>query len=114
MFAGSVVLLCRDVNYTHEKYKDAICKELPNPVKEAKIPDRAYDKHTLAGKKRGLGLKHFFKEGASVKNERFPNDWKEVGETAYLIAEKKGLGEDEELIEAINKKLPASFISKKI
>jgi hypothetical protein len=104
VFAGSVVLLCRDVNYTHGEYKNAIDQYLLKSIKPEKIPDYAYDKHTLAGKKRNLGLKHFFKEGAFVENERFPNDWKEDGTRAYLLAEKKGLEEVEKLFEAIEKK----------
>ena len=92
MLAGSVVLLCRDLPYTHGEYKDAISQHLSFPIKEAKIPDRAYDMHTSAGKRKGRGFEHFFKEAASVKNERFPNDWEQTGRNAYFRAERKDLG----------------------
>ena len=36
------------------------------------MPEFAADKHTSAGKKRGLGVKEFFLEGSYVKNEIFP------------------------------------------
>jgi hypothetical protein len=104
VLVGVVVMICRDVRLAHGEYKDAICKKLPKTIKKAKIPNRAYDMHTLAGKKLGRGLKHFFEEGASVKNERFKNDWKEAGETAYYLADKKGLRKAKKLIKAIKEK----------
>jgi len=104
VLVGVVVMLCRDVRLAHGEYKDAICKELPKTIKKAKIPNRVYDMHTLAGKKLDRGLKHFFEEGASVENERFPNDWKEAGETAYYLADKKGLRKAKKLIKAIKEK----------
>ena len=105
VFAGSIVLLCRNVNYTHGEYKEAIDQFLPKSIKPAKIPDRTYDMHTLTGKNLNRGLKHFFKEGASVKNERFPNDWEDAGRTAYYRANQKGLGKAKKIIEAINERL---------
>jgi hypothetical protein len=104
VLVGVVVMLCRNVNYTHGEYKDVISQYLPVPIKRAKIPDRAYDMHTLTGKRLGRGLKHFFEEGASVKNERFPNDWKETGTAAYFLADKKGLRKAKKLIKAIKEK----------
>jgi hypothetical protein len=48
-------------------------------IKKAQIPDRVYDMHTSAGRKKGRGLEHFLNEGASVRKERFQNDWEERG-----------------------------------
>lgn len=105
VLAGSVVLLCRALSYPHGEYNDVICQYLSLPIKEAKIPDRAFDRHTLVGKRRGRGLAHFFNEAASVKNERFPNDLEKAGRTAYLSAEKIGLGKAAKIIKAIKEKL---------
>ena len=58
--SGSIVLLCRDLNFTHGEYKDHINHHLSIPIKHAIIPDRAYDKHTAAGKKKGSGFEYFF------------------------------------------------------
>ena len=65
--AGSIVMLCRDLNFTHGEYKDAIIQHSSILIKAARIPDRAYDMHTLSGKKKGRGFKHFFNEAATVK-----------------------------------------------
>jgi hypothetical protein len=105
MLAGSIALLCRDLQNPHGEYKDAICQHLYSPIEEAEIPDRAYDMHTRVGKKRGRGFEHFFDEGASVENERFPNDWEQAGKNAYIRANKEGLGKAVKIIEAIKKKL---------
>jgi hypothetical protein len=105
VLAGSVVLLCRDLCYKHGEYNDSICQYLSSPIKKTEIPDRAYDKHTGVGKKRGRGLDHFFNEAGSIKNERFSNDWEEAGKHAYFVAEQKGLGKTSKIIEAIKKKL---------
>jgi len=37
MLAGSIVLLCRDLKYPHEEYKDAIFQHLSSPIKAASI-----------------------------------------------------------------------------
>ena len=105
MLAGSIVLLCRDLQNPHGEYNDAISQHLSFPIKKAEIPDRAYDMHTLAGKRKGRGFEHFFDEGASVKNERFPNDWEQAGRNAYIRANQEGLGKATEIIKAIKKKL---------
>ena len=105
VLAGSVVLLCRDLHYPHGEYNDAISQHLSVPITKAKIPDRAYDMHTLAGKRRGRGFEHFFNEAATVKNERFPNDWEKAGRNAYIRANEKGLGKAAKIIKAIKKKL---------
>ena len=104
VLAGSVVLLCRDFPYTHGEDKNAISQHLSIPIKEAVIPDRAYDRHTAAGKRMGRGFKHFFKKAASLKNERFPNNWKEAGRNAYFLADQKGLGKASKIIEAIKER----------
>ena len=109
--AGSIALLCRDLDFTHGEYKDAICIELPKPITKAKIPARAYDMHTGARKKRGSGLKHFLEEGASVKQERFPNDWEEAGTDAFYSADRVGLANDDLIIKAIKKKRQAQTVS---
>lgn len=105
VLVGSVVLLCRDLPYSHGEYNDSISHYIYFPIKAAKIPDRAYDRHTYAGKKRGRGFKHFFKEGASLKNERFSNNWEQAGRTAYFLAEREGLGKASEIIKAIKERL---------
>jgi replication-associated recombination protein RarA len=104
VLAGCVVMLCRNLNFTHGEYKNAIEQHFPLQIKKAQIPNRAYDKHTKKGKKMGRGLKHFFKEAATVENERFANDWQKTGENAYYSAERKGFKTTEMLIEAINEK----------
>lgn len=104
VLAGCVVMLCRNLNFTHGEYVDAIDQYLSIPIKKAQIPRRAYDKHTKKGKMMGRGLKHFFKEAATVENERFANDWQKTGENAYYSAERKGFKTTEMLIEAINEK----------
>jgi hypothetical protein len=105
VLAGIVSLLCRDVNYPHGEYCDQVSAWLSEPIKKATIPDRAYDMHTGLGKKRGRGLKHFFDEAGSVKNERFLNDWEEPGREAYLEARDKGLARASKVIEATKKRL---------
>jgi hypothetical protein len=98
--AGIVSLLCRDVDYPHGEYLEQIsdCRSLP--IEKAKIPDRAYDMHTDRGRAMVRGLKHFFDEAASVKNERFRNDWEERGKEAHFQAQREGLQESD-VIEAI-------------
>jgi len=105
VLAGSVVLLFRDLNYFHGEYLGAISQNIGFPIKTAKIPDRAYDKHTAVGKKMGRGFRHFFEEGASLKNERFPNDWEDAGRTAYYSADRQGLGKASKIIEAIKRRV---------
>ncbi len=105
VIAGSVVLLCRDLQYPHGEYKNAICQYLSIPINNAIIPDRAYDMHTRAGKRKDRGFDHFFKEAGTIKNERFPNDWEQAGETAYIRANQEGLGKASKVIEAIKGKL---------
>ena len=73
-------------------------------VPKVNIPDRAFDRHTIIGRKKGRGYEHFFREAASVKNERFPNDWEEIGKKAYLRADKEGLADAPDLVEAIKNK----------
>ena len=97
-------MLCRDLRLSHGEYVDAIDQYRSIPINTAQIPDRAYDKHTAVGKRRGRGLEHFFDEGASVKNERFPNDWEQIGRDAYLRADKIKLGKTSKVMEAINAK----------
>jgi hypothetical protein len=108
VFAGSVVLLFRDLTFPHGEYIEAIDQYFSIPIKKAQIPDRAIDKHTSAGKRRGRSLEHFFKEGASVKNERFPNDWEQSGKDAYFCAERTGFENTKKLIEAIYEKYKKS------
>jgi len=104
MLTGSIVLLCRDLNYKYGEYNGAISQHLSVPVTKANIPDRAYDMHTGVGKRKGRGFEHFFNVAATVKNERFPNDWEKAGRSAYIHANQKGLGKAAKIIEAIKKK----------
>jgi hypothetical protein len=105
MLAGSIVLLCRDLYYPHGEYKDAMYQHLSVTVTKAKMPDRAYDMHTLEGKRRGRGFDHFFNEASTVKNERFPNDWEQAGRSAYIHANARKLGKAAKIIKEIKKKL---------
>jgi len=107
MLTGSIVLLCRDLQYSHGEYKDAICQHFSISTKAARIPDRAYDQHTREGKKRGRGLEHFFEVAATVKNERPPNDFEQVGRNAYYLADQERLGKAAKVIDATKKKLRA-------
>jgi hypothetical protein len=93
--AGIVSLLCRDLAFSHGEYLDQVADWLPRPIEKATVPDRAYDMHTFEGKRKGRGLEHFFNEAASVRNERFPNDWEEVGKKAYFQAQEEGIEEDD-------------------
>ena len=97
MLTGSIVLLCRDLNFIHGEYKDAIEDHLNDPVINVKIPAYAYDKHTRVGKKAGKGLNDFFNKSAKVENERLElnDNWKNVGKKAFLDAEKQKLADDE-------------------
>jgi len=104
---GSVALLIRDLDFTHGEYKETIYNHLSIPSEKATIPDRALDMHTKAGKIKGRGLDYFFKVSGTVKNERFPNDWEEIGKEAYFAADRKGLADEKVLIAAIKKKFNA-------
>jgi len=105
VLAGIISLLCRDLDYPHGEYRDQVSAWLSQPISNATIPDRAYDMHTGKGKKWGRGLKHFFAEAGSVKNERFPNDWEESGKKAYFEAQSKGLERASKVMEATKKRL---------
>lgn len=111
---GSIVLLCRDLPFQHGEFLSAIHQHIHVPPQPAKIPDRAYDKHTRVGKKMGRGLKHFFEEAATVKNERPENIYKQEGENAYYAADEDGLGRASKLIEAIEEKRKAQFVLEKV
>jgi hypothetical protein len=102
--SGSIVMLCRDLNFTHGEYKDDIHHYLSIPIKVAEIPDRAYDKHTATGKKKGRGFEYFFNVSATVKNERFSNDWETVGKKAVFSADREELADDDKIIKAIKTK----------
>ena len=104
MLAGIISLLCRDLNYSHGEYLDQVPDWLSRPIEKASIPDRAYDMHTYEGKKKGRGLEHFFNEAATVKNERFPNDWEEAGKKAHFQAQKEEVSEAH-VIKAIKDKV---------
>ena len=100
---GSIVLLCRDLNFTHGEYKDAMEDYLSIPIKAAGIPDRAYDMHTHEGRKKGRGLDYFFNVSGTVKNERkeLKNVWEEVGKDAFYRADEEKLADGKKIIKAI-------------
>jgi hypothetical protein len=104
VLTGSIALLCRNLPFTHGEFKDAIGNYIGTPITKAPIPDRAYDRHTDQGKRMGRGLHHFFKAGATIKNERFTNNWQQAGETACYRAERIGVLGTEKIIKAINEK----------
>jgi len=103
VFTGSIVMLCRDLDFKHGEFHDLISDHFGTPIKKAQIPERAYDMHTRQGKEMGRGLVHFFKHGATVKNERFTNDWQQVGENACFRAEKNGVLKTAKIIKVIEK-----------
>jgi hypothetical protein len=105
VLVGSVVLLCRKVPESHGEYTQAISNYVDVPIEEAEIPDRAYDYHTSIGKRKGRDHDHFFKEAATLKNERFENNWEAAGREAYFRADEKGLGKTSKIIEAIKERL---------
>ena len=109
MLTGSIVLLCRDLNFIHGEYIDAIEDQLNDPVINATIPAYAYDKHTMVGKNAGKDLNDFFNKSAKVENERLELDdnWKNVGKKAFLDAEKEEMADDDKIIEAIKTKQKA-------
>jgi hypothetical protein len=102
--AGIISLLCRDLNYLDGEYVNKVSDWLSRPIEQATIPDRAYDMHTLIGKKKGRGLEHFFDEAASIENKRFTDDWEEAGKQAHFQAQKEGL-EESDVINAIKEKV---------
>ena len=109
---GSIVLLCRDLNFTHGEYKDAINHHLSIPIKAAGIPDRAYDMHTHEGKKKDRGLDYFFNVSGTVKNERkeLKNDWEEVGKDAFYRADEEKLADGKKIIKEIKETKAAEAI----
>jgi hypothetical protein len=106
---GSIVLLCRDLDFTHGEYKNNIHHHLSIPIKAAEIPDRARDKHTRAGRNMGRGLKYFFNISGTIKKERLEieNKWEKVGKAAFFSADREELANDDEIIKAIKKKRQA-------
>ena len=98
ILAGIISLLCQDINYPHGEYIEQVSDCLSSPIEEARIPDRAYDMHTDEGKKMGRGLKHFFDDAASVRNERFPDDLEEKGKEMHFQAQKEGLKENDVIV----------------
>lgn len=110
MLVGSIVLACRDLHYSHGGFRNLISQHQAVRIREAVIPDRAYDKHTSIGKRRKRGLDHFFRQAATVRNERPFNDYEAEGKKAYLAAEKMGLGSAKQIIAATKEKLKTSGI----
>lgn len=104
LFVGIILLLFRDLNEEQGEYLTEIDRWTSEPIERADIPDRAYDKHTLTGRRKGRGLEHFLEEGASLRNERFSNDWEDAGRKAYFETEKEGIGKTSKIIEAIRRK----------
>jgi|GEM_PF-1665403 len=105
VLVGTISLLCRDLNYSHGEYRNCVSAYLSLPIKNATIPDRAYDMHTGVGKRKGRGLEHFFGEPSSVKKERFPNDYEEIGKNACFKAEKEKLLKSKDMVKAIQEKV---------
>ena len=110
MLVGSIVLACRDLHYSHGGFRNLICQHQAVPIRKAVIPDRAYDKHTSIGKRRKRGLDHFFRQAATLRNERPFNDYEAEGKKVYLAAEKLDLGSAEQIIAATKEKLKTSGI----
>lgn len=51
------------------------------------IPEYAIDKHTSKGKKKGLGLHHFYTVGSLVENEPFSDPWVDDAREWYGVLE---------------------------
>jgi hypothetical protein len=113
LLAGIISLLCRDLKFSHGEYLDRVTDCLSRPIEEAAIPDRAYDMHTSEGRRRGRGLEHFFNEAATVKNERFPNDWEEAGKKVHFQAQREGVSEAD-VIKAIKEKVKIAGKGKRL
>jgi replication-associated recombination protein RarA len=64
--------------------------EIKNENKKLRIPDYALDRHTLKGKQKGRGWKHFFAVGSELVNEtkKFPNAYKKRAEELVSKYEK--------------------------
>ena len=101
--AGSIALLFRDLNFNHGEYNGAMNRYLSLPINPTEIPDRAYDMHTLKGKREKRNLVHFFNYAATIKNERtsLSNDWEIAGKNAYFQANEEKLGRAKKVIKAI-------------
>ena len=93
--------------------KNNIHHHLSIPIKATKIPDRAYDKHTRAGRNMGRGLKYFFNISGTIKKERLEikNNWQKVGKDAFYSADREGLADDDKIIKAIKKKSQPQTLS---
>ena len=104
LLVGAILLLFRESNNEHAEYINMVDNYVDIPIEAAEIPDRAYDKHTTIGRRMGRGLEHFFNEGATVRNERFENDYEERGREAYFEAEEEGAGKTSRIVKAILEK----------
>ena len=109
---GSIVLLCRDLNFTHGEYKHAIDHHLSIPIQAAGIPDRAYDMHTREGRMKGRGLDFFFNVSGTVKNKRteLKDNWEKVGKDAFYRAEEEKLADGKKIIKEIKETKAAEAI----
>jgi hypothetical protein len=56
-------------NQTWMPYSEEETQSLIANQKEPKIPDKALDCHTAAGRRMGRGMEHFIKEGAALSNK---------------------------------------------
>ncbi len=104
LFAGAVLLLCRDLNYDYGEYLKSIDSYVSRPIEEVDIPDRAHDMHTKTAKSKDRGLEHFFGEATSLRHKRFLSDWDDKGKQIYFEAAKVGLGKTAKIIDAIKEK----------
>jgi replication-associated recombination protein RarA len=60
-----------------DDFLNVVYGQIQHEDKKLAIPDYALDMHTLAGKKRGRGLEHFFSEGNKLGNEALENPYTE-------------------------------------
>lgn len=76
--ANAVVILARSrKSRIADDLLNTVYAEIQHENKKPPIPDYALDMHTLAGKKMGRGIEHFFSEGAKLSNEAFENPYTE-------------------------------------
>jgi len=89
---NAILILCRS-----QKCRDtdnlliSMDIQMKEHIAEIPVPDFAYDKHTLTGKKMGRSWGHFFTDGVECKDDHSKPEWK--NEARELI-EKHGSAVD--------------------
>jgi len=84
--AEAILLLCRSKkSRIVDDFLITVYGERKFREKKPKIPDYALDMHTLAGKRKGRCIKHFFEVGSKLENEaEIENVYKEKAKELLL------------------------------